>query len=276
MFFEQLEARRLMSVVAGDPNTLNGVTVTQSGSGTLTIKGGSQATSFSVVEAGTRNDTGGIIANTGSGNIAVIDQFGDEVIYGNVNLAKPVNVTLGGKGGTVLFDGDLHTAKLQGGGGPNNVTLIDEGAGGSSIQLGGGTNNVSVPFSHHLLINDGGGVNNINVNTDFNQNLNGATTDGMTATAGNQNQNSPGTESVNVNGNQTADLITVQVGGGGNTITDYAGNLKITAGSGFDTLFVQSDGPQVVINNPPSNYQTDWVDVIKETGINQIDTFTTA
>src|SRR5205085_11516931 len=119
---------------------------------------------------------------------------------------------------------------------------------GSDVQLGGGDNYVAVPFSHHASIHDGGGNNNISLNTTFSDGL--ASTNASSASDGKHDNHV-----VNHTGNTSADLLTVQVGGGRNQIVDYAGNLSIKAGGGFDILALQGQAPAVIVN-PGSSFAT--------------------
>jgi len=259
MFFEPMEARRLMSVVA--PATLVGITATQSGSGTLHVTANTAGASATVIEAGTRNDSGFIMATGGAGSIAVMDGNGNVEIFNGVS-SKPITIQGGSKGTNASFDGLTHVAQVNLGGKAgttDNIVVLDEGNGGSTVQCNAGTANVSVPFSHNIKIVDGGGTNNIFLNSDFFVD---------TVVAGNTVTQTDWNESVVV-GDTTQDLSTVQVGGGNNFIADYAGNLKLQAGSGYNVLAIQ--GESGTVTNPPKTFSTQYVDVISQTGVDLLE-----
>jgi hypothetical protein len=211
-----------------------------------------------VIEAGTRNDTTGLVLSSGGlGSIGVFDGFGNVVIYNGVG-SSPINITTGSNGGNVSFDGFTHNANINGSGSKNDVLLIEEGDGGSSIGCGGGVNNVQVVFSHHATIHDGGGINNIVINSDFdNTGGYGAVAVGSTVTSGNGE--------IIQRGDTSHDYISVQVGGGTNNIVAFAGNIDVKAGGGYDTLYVQGTGTVGA-----KSFSSQYVDVLSYKGIDSV------
>jgi hypothetical protein len=257
--FETLESRRLLSV-AMSSGSLVGVSASQGNDGTLIVSTDNTYRRVDIIEAGTRGDPG-LIASFGPGAVQVSDESGNYVIFNGVSN-NPIKATTGSNGGEVHFNGNLHNADINGSGGDDDIVVTDEGAGGTEVHCGGGRNTVQIVFSHHATVHDGGGRNDIYINTDFKTTDTGgygATSAGGIVTSGNG-------ETVKL-GDTAADYISVQVGGGINTIAVYAGNLDVKAGGGFDTLLVQGYTGSTI---PPKTFMTDFVDILSDKGIDQV------
>jgi len=221
MFFDTLEARRLMSTV----NFADGMVATQSGSGTLTIKGGaSMAMNVNVIENGISQTQGGV--EVGLGNVLVQDlNTFQEYVFTHVNAQKFVNIQGQKPGETINWDGTSLRANILGGSGSDMINITDRGAGGSKADGGKGDDIVNVVFSHHATISGGSGNDVLIVNSSCQYDC----TIGEPA---------------------AGDMIVVNGGNGNDTIIVYDGNATVDGGGAFDTLFVDvTNGANVSFKN---------------------------
>jgi len=227
MFFESLEARRLLTVTV---NFGDGVTATQSGSGTLTVKAGANTTGMNVnvIENGISQTQGG--AQVGLGNVLVQDlNTFEEYVFQNVNITKFIAIQGGHGNDTLNYDGTTTRAQITGGSGNDNINITDRGAaGGSTMDGSKGDDVLAVVFSHHSTVTGGDGDDMILVNSSCQY---GCTIADPAA----------------------GDLIVVNAGNGNDTIIVYDGNATVDGGKNIDTLDVYtSNGANVSFKNVES------------------------
>jgi len=207
--FEQLESRRLLSAVM---KFSDGTTVSQGGSGSLTIKADNKnAMNVTVIENGISQVNPG--PAVGLGNVLVSElnsttgQY-EEVIVTNVKTSKPIKIQ-GGKGSdTITFDGTSLYADIKGEDGNDSITFIDRGNGGTSVDGGKGNDTITAVFSRNASISGGSGDDMIVLD-------------------------SSGQSGANFN---------VQGGGGNDTFVTYGGNAKIDGSGCINSLFDGSGG----------------------------------
>ena len=207
--FEALEARRLMSTVA---TFADGSTVTQSGSGSLIVKGGSHtADNLAVVEDPNGNGETGYFLIMNNNTLEFAQVMG-------VNPNKPVQLIGGNGDDTLVYNSISIAGKVTGGSGNDFIILRDTRATGDSTILqdfvdgGKGDDNIGLVASPKATINGGDGNDLIQVNTGSIDNATVYDYDGA--------------------------VITVNAGGGNDTIILYDGNTKVDGGGGTDLLLL--------------------------------------
>ena len=214
--FEQLEARSLLSAVV---NFSDGVTASQSGSGSLVIKMDSKATkggskagptsaaamNITVIENGISQTNGGV--QIGLGNVLVHDNItGEEMVFFNVKPNKSVQIQ-GGKGDdTIFFQGATLGADIKGDDGNDMITVLDAGSASSKIDSGNGDDTIAIVFSQNAEIKTGNGNDLVLINTSADPNA---------GTGGYDYDHSN---------------IKVQGQGGSTTVVVDAGNVKANGG----------------------------------------------
>jgi Ca2+-binding RTX toxin-like protein len=214
--FEQLESRRLLSAVI---KFSDGTTVTQGGSGSLTIKADNKiGMNTNVIENGISQTNTGV--QIGLGNVLIQEfnastgQF-EEVVVRNVKAGKPIKIQ-GGKGDdTINFDGTSLVADISGDDGNDMITFQDRGAGGTKVDGGNGNDVIAMVFSRNAQINGGAGDDVILLNT---------------------------AASFETPNDYAHSNVSVQGGGGNDLIITYAGNAKVDGSGGNDTFTDASGG----------------------------------
>jgi len=205
MFFESLESRQLLS--AAVMTFSDGMKITQSGSGSVTIKAGSgkgnsssAGMNISVVENNITQTNGG--PSIGSGSFLIHDNTTGEEMVMSVKPGKSIKIQ-GGKGDdTIFFDGASTGADIQSGDGNDNITVLDEGTASSKIDAGNGDDTIAIVYSRNAEIKTGNGDDTVLINTSANPD---------TGTGGYD---------------YDASNIKVQGQGGSDTAIVYAGKIK--------------------------------------------------
>jgi len=213
--FETLEARRLLSTVV---TFSDGVVATQSGSGSLSVKAGSNILmNTTVLENGISQVNGGV--QIGQGNVVVLEYNADtgqyeEADFYNVNATKPVTIQgSSNMQATIAFDGTSLRANIIGSSANDSISYIDRANGGTVVNAGKGNDTITCVFSHHSTISGGSGDDLIVINSSCQYDC-------------------------TIADPAAGDLIVVNAGNGNDTIVVYDGTIKVDGGGGFDSMIL--------------------------------------